>query len=127
MAFPISTESSSTLIQVKQSPSTALFAPTQFLAALLEGKSTKPSRPIIYKLFGFLKRIDLRTVSLKLEDIPYKFGWDLVLFDESNVCQRSEETQESVGASGREIGATDEFFLFEHGLGDINSFGLFLE
>ena len=49
------------------------------------------------------------------------------MFDELNICQRSEENQESVRASGREIGATDEFLFFEHGLGDINSFGLFLE
>ena len=92
MASPISTESSLSLTQGNQSPSTALqtatalFAPKQFLAALMEGKSAEPSRPIIYKPFGFLKSIDLSIVGLKLEDIPYKFGWDLVLIGESDVC-----------------------------------------
>ena len=84
MASPISTESSLSLTQGNQSSSTALqtatalFAPTQFLAALMGGKSAEPSCLIIYKHFGFLKSINLRTVGLKLEDIPYKFGWDLV-------------------------------------------------
>ena len=133
MASPISTENSLSLTQANQSPSTALqtttalFAPTQFLAALMEGKSAEPSRPIIYKPFGFLKNIDLITVGLKLEDIPYQFGWDLVLIGESDVCQRSGEKQKLFGESGSEIGAKDELFLSEYGLGDIDSFGLFPE
>ena len=92
MASPISTESSLPLTQSNESPSitsqtaTALFAPTQFLAAFIEGNSATPSHPIIYKPFRFLKSIDLRIVGLKLEDIPYKFGWDLVLIGELGVC-----------------------------------------
>jgi len=93
----------------------------------MEGKSDEPSRPIIYNPFGFLKSIDLRTVGLKLEDIPYKFGWDLVLIGESDVCQKSREKQKPFGESGSKIGAKDELFLSEHGLGDIDSFGLFPE
>ena len=93
MASSISSESSSTLTQGNQTQgtavqtATALFAPTQFLTALMEGKTTEPSRPIVYKPFGFLKSIGLRTVSLKLEDIPYKFGWELILFGETGACQ----------------------------------------
>jgi len=129
MASPISSESSSTLTQGNQAQgtawqtTTALFAPTQFLAALMEGKTTELSRPIVYKPFGFLKSIDLRTVNLKLEDIRYKFGWELILFREMGACQ----TQEPVGASEREIGSLDEVFLFHHGLDDISSLGLFPE
>jgi len=133
MASPISTESTLSLTQGNQSSSTglqiatALFAPTQFLAALVEGKSAEPSRPIIYKPFRFLKSINLITVGLKLEDIPHKFGWDLVLIGESDICQRSREKQKPFGESGSEIGAKDELSLSAHGLGDIDSFGLFRE
>ena len=74
----------------------------------MEGNSAAPSRPIIYKPFGFLKSIDLRTVGLKLEDIPYKFGWDLVLIGESGVCQRSVEHQKPFEKSGSKIGTKDE-------------------
>ena len=129
MASPISSESSSTLTQGNQTQgtawqtTTALFAPTQFLTALMEGKTTELSRPIVYKPFGFLKSIDLRTVNLKLEDIPYKFGWELILFGETGACQ----TQEPVGTSEREIRCLDEVFLFDHGLDDISSLGLFPE
>ena len=73
----------------------------------MEGKTTELSLPIVYKPFGFLKSIELRTVNLKLEDIPYKFWWELILFGETGACQ----TQEPVGASEREIGSLDEVFL----------------
>ena len=62
-----------------------------------------------------------------MEDIPYKFGWDLVLMGESDVCQRSGEKQKPFGETGSEIRAKDELLLSEHGLGDIDSFGLFPE
>jgi len=93
MASPISSESSSTFNQGSQTQgtasqtATALFAPTQFLTALMEGKTTELSRRIVYKPVGFLKSIDLRTVNQKLEEIPYKFGWELILFGETGACQ----------------------------------------
>jgi len=49
------------------------------------------------------------------------------LIGESDVCQRSGEKQQPFGESGSEIEAKDELFLSEHGLGDIDSFGLFPE
>jgi len=45
------------------------------------------------------------------------------LFGETGACQ----TQEPVGASEREIGFLDEVSLFDHGLDDISSLGLFPE
>jgi len=138
MASPIGNKSSLSLIQGHQSPITAprtattLLAPSQFLAALIEGKSAGPSRPILYKPFGFLKSIDLRTIDLKLENIPYDFGWSLVLFGESDTCLKSQEKQEPIKESSDEIGAKVEFFLPKHDLGNIcltglYSFGLFPE
>ena len=76
----------------------------------MEGKSAEPSRPIIYKPFGFLKSIDLSTVGLKLEDIPYKFGWDLVLIGESDVCQRSGEKQNLLGSLVVKLGLKTSSF-----------------
>ena len=37
--------------------------------------------PIIPTIFDFLKILDLRTVGLELGDVPFEFGWDLVLFE----------------------------------------------
>ena len=43
------------------------------------GFNSLPPLPIISTIFGFLKRLDLRTVGMELSDVPPKFGWDLVL------------------------------------------------
>ena len=138
MASPIGNKSSLSLIQGSQSPiiatqtATTLLAHSQFLVAQIEGKFAEPSRPILYKPFGFLKSIDLRTIGLKLEDIPYDFGWSLVLFRESDACMKSGEEQEPIREYSEEIGAKDKFFLPKNDLGDIcltesHSFGLFPE
>ena len=125
MASPIGNKSSLSLIQGHQSPitapqtPTALLAPSQFLAALIEGKSAGPSRPILFKPFGFLKSIDLTTVGLKLEDIPYDFGWNLVMFGESDACLKSGKAKEPIRESSKVIGAKDEFSLPRDDLGEL--------
>ena len=40
-----------------------------------------PPLPIIPTSFGFWKSLDLRTVGMKLGEVPSEFGWDLVLFE----------------------------------------------
>jgi len=54
----------------------------ELLTVILEGKGPEisPPLPIIYKPFGFLKSINLSSVGLGLNEIPFKFGWDLVVW-----------------------------------------------
>ena len=90
----------------------------------------KPSRPILYKPFGFLKSVDLKNIGLKLEDIPYDFGWNLVPFRKSSACLKSGEEQEPIREASEDIGAKDKFFLPTNDSGHIcltksHSFGLF--
>jgi len=53
----------------------------KLLTAILEGKglAISPLLPIICKPFGFLKSINLSSVGLGLNEIPFEFGWDLVV------------------------------------------------
>ena len=39
-----------------------------------------PPRPIIHTIFGYLNRLSLRSVGLEFGDIPYTFGWELVVY-----------------------------------------------
>jgi len=52
------------------------------LTAILEGKGLVISPPlaIICKPFGFLKSINLSLVGLGLDEIPFEFGWNLVVW-----------------------------------------------
>ena len=40
-----------------------------------------PSLPIISKTFGILKCVNLSSVGLGLNEVPFEFGWDLVLWE----------------------------------------------
>jgi len=44
------------------------------------GLAISPSLPIICNPFKFLKSLDLTSVGLGLEEIPYDFGWELVIW-----------------------------------------------
>ena len=105
---------------------TALFS--QLLTTLIEGKFVEPPRPIRYKLFEFLKSVDLKNIGLNLVDIPYNFGWNLVPFGEGDACLRSGKIGESI----KDLRAKDKGFLPKIGSDDIwvtesYSFGLFPE
>ena len=39
-----------------------------------------PPRPIIHKTFGYLTQLNLKSVGLGLNDIPYPFGWELMVY-----------------------------------------------
>ena len=39
-----------------------------------------PPRPIIHKTFGYLTQLNLSSVGLGLNDIPYPFGWELMVY-----------------------------------------------
>jgi len=44
------------------------------------GFESLPPLPIISKTFGFLKCVNLNSVGLGLNEIPFEFGWDLVMW-----------------------------------------------
>jgi len=52
------------------------------LTAILEGEGLEisPPLPIICKPFGFLKSVNLSSVGSRLNEIPFKFGWNLVVW-----------------------------------------------
>ena len=52
------------------------------IQAFLKGMGFKslPPLSIISKIFGFLKCVNLRSVGLGLNEIPFEFGWDLVVW-----------------------------------------------
>jgi len=54
----------------------------KLLTVFLEGKGLAilPPLPIICKSFGFLKSINLSSVGLGLDAIPFEFGWNLVVW-----------------------------------------------
>jgi len=54
----------------------------KLLTAILEGKGLEisPPLPIICKPFGFLKSINLSSVGLRLDEIPFEFEWNLVFW-----------------------------------------------
>ena len=58
------------------------FISIKLLTAILEGKGLVISPPlaIICKPFGFLKSINLSLVGLGLDEIPFEFGWNLVVW-----------------------------------------------
>ena len=39
-----------------------------------------PPRPIIHKTFGYLTQLNLKSVGLGLNNIPYPFGWELMVY-----------------------------------------------
>ena len=39
-----------------------------------------PPRPIIHKIFEYLTQLNLKSVGLELHDIPYPFGWELMVY-----------------------------------------------
>ena len=41
---------------------------------------SSPPRPIIHKTFGYLTQLNLKSVGLGLNDIPYPFGWELMVY-----------------------------------------------
>jgi len=63
------------------SPSAALTASVAAIQALLGAMALEslPPLPIISKNFGFLKCVNLSSVGLGLNEIPFEFGWDLVV------------------------------------------------
>jgi len=67
------------------SPPTSLSLPLSATAAPAPikgmGFNLLPPLPIISTTFGFLKSLDLKTVGVKLCDVPWVFGWDLILFE----------------------------------------------
>ena len=90
------------------SPDLVVFTP--FLMAILEGKPCSPPRPINFKPFGFLKSVGLKSVGLGLKDIPYNFGWKLVVFEGSTIYPPFKKNFAQVGRSGGNIGPKDEVF-----------------
>ena len=38
-----------------------------------------PPHPIIHKTFEYLTQLNLKSIGLELNDIPYSFGWELVV------------------------------------------------
>ena len=70
-------------------------------------------RPIICKPFRFLKSLNLKSVGLKLEDVPYEFGWDLVLFEFVVVDLESKVVQGPSEAKFEVFEVEDESSLFE--------------
>ena len=80
------------------SPDLVVFTP--FLMAILEGNPSSPPCPISFKPFGFLKSVGLKSVGLGLKDIPYNFGWELEVFEESTVL--------GLVKSGENLGSKDE-------------------
>jgi len=54
----------------------------KILTAFLEGMelTISPPLPIICNPFKFLKSLDLTSVGLGLDEIPFDFGWNLVIW-----------------------------------------------
>ena len=90
------------------SPDLVVFTP--FLMAIPEGKPSSPPRPISFKPFGFLKSVGLKSVGLGLKDIPYNFGWKLVVFEGSTIYPPFEKNSSQVGKSGENLRSKDEVF-----------------
>ena len=42
--------------------------------------NSAPPRPITHTTFGYITQINLKNIGLDLCDIPYSFGWELVLY-----------------------------------------------
>ena len=63
------------------SPSLPLSATVAPVPIRGTGFNSLPPLPIISTIFEFLKSLDLRTVGMKLGDVPPEFGWVLLLFD----------------------------------------------
>ena len=57
-----------------------------------------PPRPIIHTIFGYLNRLNLRSIGLEFSDIPYSFGWELVVYVGTIPCPIPSEAD--VGSSG---------------------------
>ena len=72
------------------SPLVALPISAVAFPALSGGKGFEslPPLPIISNAFGFLKCVNLSLVRLGLNEIPFEFGWDLVVW--KLILQQSE-------------------------------------
>ena len=57
-----------------------------------------PPRPIIHTIFGYLNRLNLKSIGLELNDIPYSFGWELVVYVGTIPCPIPSEAV--AGSSG---------------------------
>ena len=57
-----------------------------------------PPRPITHKTFWYFTQINLKNIGLDLCDIPYSFGWELVMYVGTIPCPISSET--GSGSSG---------------------------
>ena len=77
-----------TLAKTPQNPKIllAIMAPKPVSSSISKSNNmsilsiSSPPRPIIHKTFGYLTQLNLKSVGLGLNDIPYPFGWELMVY-----------------------------------------------